>query len=177
MSSFLKNHHSVHGKEAQAPSSKRMGLKTLAIVGLGAMMVTCFSLLPGCGSESDTGKSVKAKSASEPVGSAKAKKEKTAATSAAGQQAIMPLIIDEEGSGPGKMPKAKPNSPQPGEVLPGLSREQAEAMVKASRTPVDPKTAKTMEILPGVTKEEWDSKASRTRVPEKGEALPPPVKK
>jgi len=167
-----------------------MVLKILVIVGLGALMLMISSLLLGCGSDSNSGKSVQAK-----------KEKTTAGSKNMGQQPVITMLTDKEGILPREMRRGKPETPQRIEVAPGITREELQAKIAEDLARHDRRTMevlpgvtreelqakiaeelarhdrRTMEELPGVTREEIQAKISQQHVPERREKVPPPMGK
>ena len=123
----------------------RIGLRFLVIVGLGAMVVTVFPLLSGCGSDSTPGGSVKGKNAP------------TAAKSGATKMQMgSPLLVREVGADPEKMGLVQKRSDsKPIEMFSGMSLEELEAKAAAERKKYN---SPDTEILPGITKKEVEAK-------------------
>lgn len=168
----LSKTHSGQRKGGRALFRKRVWLRTLVLAGLGAMVLTGLCLLPGCGSDSTPGGSVKGKNAK----TATSPKTKN-------MQGPTSLLVDKEETGPGKMGKIKHQpeanfvEPFPGvtkeeldagmeaaqkllespghEIFPGMTKVELEARLEADRTSFDPKTA---EVYPGMTKAELDAR-------------------
>jgi hypothetical protein len=169
--------HSGQRKGGGALVRKRIWLRTLVLAGLGAMGVTVLCLLPGCGSDSTPGGSVKGKNAATAT-SPKPKK----------MQGSISLLVDKEETGPGKMgtikhqPEANLVEPIPGvtreemeakaaaerkifespdsEVFPGMTKAKWDERIEAERKSFDPKTA---EVFPGMTKAQWDDRLEAER--------------
>ena len=187
---FLSKTHSGQGKEGRALFRNRIWLRILVLAGLGAMVLTVLCLLPGCGSDSTPGGSVKGENA------------KTAGLGAKKSVAVTPLLIDKDETGPGKMgtikqqPKSNFVEPIPGvtqeklearaaadrkilespdtEVFPGVTQAQLEARLAADKKSFDPKTA---EVFPGMTQAQLEAQNAKQKVPDNRELVPPAVGK
>jgi hypothetical protein len=134
-------------EDGQKPARKRIGSRLMVGVGLGAMVLTALVFLPGCGSDSTPGGSVKGKNA-KPAASAEAPKPLAPGA----------LLIDQQGTGPGKV-KKRPDSKQM-EVLPGITQEALDAKLEESRKK---HLSTPQEVLPGITQEELDAKLAESR--------------
>ncbi len=132
----------------QALSRKCRWLRTLIPVGLGAMVLSVLFLLPGCGSDSNSG------------GSLKGKNEKTIASGKATKmQGVNQLLTDKQGE-MGKV--AHKSDSQCLEVFPGITQAELEAKVAADRARIDPKHN---EAFPGsgMTVAEMEAKVAAHR--------------
>ena len=94
------SNHAGQREEGQKTARKRICSRLLVLVGLGAMVLTVLSFLPGCGSDSTPGGSVKGKTA-KPAARAEGVKPQTPAA----------LMLDQAGTVPGKV-KKQPDSQQ-----------------------------------------------------------------
>lgn len=127
----------------------------MGMAAVGVMMVLIFS---GCGSSGDSGKSVQAK------------KEKAAAGAPAKQKGMVVRLLTEKEEGAAATSKRDPQ--ERFEVLPGLTREEAEAKMAADRAAHD---RGPVELLPGVLLKDVEAKIKANQGPKdhKGfEALP-----
>lgn len=182
----LSKTHSGQRQGGRALVRKRIWLRTLVLVGLGAMVVMGLCLLPGCGSDSTPGGSVKGKNAKIATSP---KPEKMG-----GQ---IGLIIEPEETGPGKIGKLK-HQPESNfiEPIPGVTQEEMEARAAADRkmlespdteifpgmtqgtlmaklaadTTFDPKTA---EVFPGMTQAQLEAQNAKQKAPDERELVPP----
>jgi hypothetical protein len=132
--------------KGQKPARKRIGSKLMG-VGLGAMMLTVLGFLPGCGSDSAPGGSVKGKNA-KPAARAEAAKPRSPGAP----------LIDLEGTVPGKI-KKQPDS-QHKEVLPGITQEALDAKLAEAR---QKHLARGQEVFPGITQEALEAKLAESR--------------
>lgn len=142
----LSKTHSGQRQDGRALSRKRIWLRTLVLAGLGAMMVvTGLCLLPGCGSDSTPGGSVKGKDA-KTVTSPKTKK----------MQGAISLLVDKEQTGPGKTRtiKQRPESTFV-EPIPGVTQEELEARAAADRKIIE---SPDTEVFPGMTQRELEAR-------------------
>ena len=135
-------------QEGQKSARKRTGSRVLVGIGLGAMMLTVLSFLPGCGSDSTPGGSAKGKNAN-PAARAATAKPLTPGS----------LVLDQQGTGSGKI-KKRPDSKQM-EVLPGITQEELDAKLEASRQ--KHLSLRGQEVFPGITQEELDAKLEAGR--------------
>jgi hypothetical protein len=145
------NHPTCRGEDSQALSRKRMSLRVLFFVGIGAMILTVFCLLPGCGSDSKPGSSVAGK------------EEKSSKSTKPGKsQGVMPLVLEEKTKS-GNLGQAPKASSQRIEVLPGMT--QAELEAKAAESLVEmKKAAKTRgPIVGGMTQEQLEAKYAESQ--------------
>jgi hypothetical protein len=122
---------------------KSAWFRHLAIIGLGAMILSMFCLLPGCGSDST------------PKGAASAKKEKSGKSDGA-VKAITPLLFDKEavGTEPPLPPSGKHPLSLSAEEIEAKRREAAERLEK-----LDPKR----EIIAGMNLEQLNAKLEQER--------------
>ena len=141
------SNHTGQVEAGQKPAGRRIGSKLLVLVGLGAMVLTVLSFLPGCGSDSTPGGSVKGKSA-KPAARAEAVKPLSPGA----------LLIDQEGTVPGKV-KKQPDSKQI-EMFPGVTPEVLEARLAESRKKY---LSMRHEVFPGITQEELDARVAASR--------------
>ena len=169
METSKKKNPPVHREEGRALTRKGVWLGFLALVGLGTMTI----LLSGCGSDST------------PVSG---KKEKTAKNSmAANPGTITPLLADKgekvhvapnpalAGKLPGMLSEEEliaraakqkaefleKHDPATIEVLPGVTLEQLNAKIVASRAKmVEPKLE---DVIPGLTKERYEANLAESR--------------
>lgn len=138
------SNNSDHTEKGQKSAIKHICSQLLVLVGLGAMMVTCFCLLPGCGSDSKP---------------TNVKNEKAVATSPKkpNSQAVMPLLGQKVLL---KEPKVSLNS-EGKPVFLGVTREEMEAKVAADRKKFE--STSGLEFFPGVTREEMEAKVAADR--------------
>lgn len=141
------SNHSGQVEEGRNSARTHIGSRLLVLVGLGAMVFTVLSCLPGCGSDSTPGGSVKGKNA-KPAARAEGVKPQVPST----------LLMDQAGTVPGKM-KKQPDS-QRMEVFPGVTREELEARLAESRKN---HAAMRPEVLPGITQEQLDARLAQSR--------------
>jgi hypothetical protein len=164
-------------KGGQEIISRSFWLRLLVPVGLGAMMLAVFCLLPGCGSESPP------------------KKEKAAKSSGGKKMdTVLPMLVDKPEAGTGQAKGLQTFDKVPGmpteeefkakaakarsdwerrspkmEILPGITQEQIDAKLAESR-----KRNPKLEVLPGLTQEQAEAKLAeaRKRAPSKVEIAP-----
>ncbi len=132
---------------------KSAGFRPLVIMGLGAMILAVFCLLPGCGSDSTT------------KGTASAKKERSAKSPGdTGTRMITSLLSDKEGNAP-QVPTLD-NLPD------NISREELESKIKAAeQAMLDPKR----ELVTGLTLEQMNTQieaAKQATLDPKREVVP-----
>lgn len=139
--------HTGQAEAGRKPALKRIWSRLLAGAGVGAMVLTVLSFLPGCGSDSTSGGSVKGKDAKPAARAAGVK-----------PQAPVALLVDQEGKAPGKV-KKQPDF-QFNEVFPGVTREALEAKLAESRKNHH---AVRQEVFPGLTQEDIDAKIAANR--------------
>jgi hypothetical protein len=159
---------------------KSSWFRHLVIIGLGAMVLSMFCLLPGCGSDST------------PKGAASAKKEKAGkSVQDKDMKSITSLLSPNEGASQLQHVDNIPGMPSPEEIeakkkagaewwdkqdakyemLPGLTKEQLEAKLEAARAK---KPDPNVQLLPGLTQRQVDANlmAARQRPPLSGELVP-----
>jgi hypothetical protein len=152
--STLSMSRSPQGEEGRAFSRKLMGLRILVLIGLGAMGLMIVSLLPGCGSDSNTG------------GSVSGKNEKTVKSSKTPKpQSVLPLLTDKEGIVRGERGKIKQKSElQHLQAFPGagVTMEQVRAKMAEDQKTFDPRV---VEAFPGsrMTQEQLRAKMAEDR--------------
>ena len=137
----------THGAEGQAFSRKLIWLRLLVLVGLGAMVLAIFCILPGCGSDSNPG------------GAVKGKDEKTAKSSVK----VIPrreILLYKES----KVKEYPTGSGSPRiEVLPGVTQGELDARGAVDRKKFD---SPRIKVLPGVTQGELDARQAAERNPD-----------
>lgn len=135
----LSNNSGQMGK-SHKPDRKRICSRLLVLVGLAAMILTCFCLLPGCGSDN------KSQAIS-------GKKEKTAASSTAMKsQAVLPMQnLGEVSKGNVKKEPLSPDT----ELAPGLTVREVEKREEANRKRAE---NPNYEVIKGINKKELDNK-------------------
>jgi hypothetical protein len=140
---IFSNNTAQMGK-GQRFARKHICSKLLLFVGLGAMVLMVMGLLPGCGSDSTPGGSVKGKNAKQDVSAESVK-----------LAAPMEVLIDQKGTVAGKV-KKQPDVKRI-EVVPQMSMEELGAKIAANAAMHDPKR---MEPYPGggITHEEMKAK-------------------
>ena len=141
------SNHAGQVEEGQKPAKKRIGSRILVLASLGAMVLTVLGFLPGCGSDSTPGGAVKGKNA-----------QTATRAEAVKPQAPIVLLIDQEGTVPGKV-KKQPDS-QRNEAFPGITQEALDAKVAESR---QKHLAARQEVFPGITQEALDAKVAASR--------------
>ena len=141
------SNHAAQVEAGQKPAPKRIWPRLLAGVGLGAMVLTVLSFLPGCGSDSTPGGSVKGKNA-KPAARAEGVKP----------QPPVALLVDQAGTVPGKV-KQQPDF-KFNEVFPGVTREALEAKLAESRKN---HLAVRQEVFPGITQADLDARIAANR--------------
>jgi hypothetical protein len=138
-------------RTGRKPSRIRIWSRILVLAGLGTMVLTGLCLLPGCGSDSTPGGSVKGKDA------------KTASLGAKKSGGAISLLADKdkEGMDPGKMGQIKPQPESRRiEVFPGMTTDEMEAKAAAEQKKF---VAMDNEVAPGITKKELEAKIAADR--------------
>jgi hypothetical protein len=132
----------------EKPARRRIGSKLLVGVGLGAMVLTVLGFLPGCGSDSTPGGSVKGKNAKP---AARAETAKPLSPGA--------MVVDSQGTVPGNV-KKRPDARQM-EVLPGITQEELDTKLAEARK--RHLAQRNPEVFPGITQEELDAKLAEAQ--------------